>query len=57
MCQIYTLPESTNMPGYEGTFCIKWKKRYFNEFNTKLETKFAEMEKKINRLEKGCNKM
>ena len=45
------------MPGYEGTFCIKWKKSYFNEFNTKLETKFAEMEKKINRLEKRCNKM
>ena len=29
----YTLPECTNKPGYEGTFCVGLKRSYFNELN------------------------
>ena len=25
----YTLPECTNTPGYEGTFCMEYKKELF----------------------------
>ena len=25
----YTLPECTNQPRYDGTFCMKWKKKLF----------------------------